>query len=76
VPYRYDQKDWEFPVELLQLINKRAEPVVLMQRKRSITPVPGGPSGGPAISYQQIKAELMEVRRSAIDEWNRENPDG
>jgi hypothetical protein len=74
VPYSYDQKDWEFPVELLQLINKRAEPVVLMQRKRSITPVPGGPSGGPAIGYPQIKAELLAARRAAIDEWNKDHP--
>lgn len=72
--YTYDQKDWEFPVGLLQLINQRAEPVVLMQRKRSITPVPGGPSGGPAIPYHQVKAELVEARRAAIDEWNKENP--
>lgn len=74
MPYSYDQKDWEFPVELLQLINKRAEPVVLMQRKRSITPVPGGPSGGPAIGYSQIKTELVEARRAAIDEWNKDHP--
>jgi hypothetical protein len=74
VPYSYDQKDWEFPVELLRLINKRLEPVVLMQRKRSITPVPGGPSGGPAIGYDQIRSELRAARRAAIDEWNKENP--
>jgi hypothetical protein len=72
--YSYDQRDWEFPIELLRLINKRAESVVLMQRKRSITPVPGGPSGGPAIGYHQISSELQAARRAAIDEWNKENP--
>jgi|tagenome__1003787_1003787.scaffolds.fasta_scaffold20654648_3 hypothetical protein len=72
--YSYDQRDWEFPVELVQLIHKRVAPVVKMQRKRSITPVPGGPSGGPAIGYTQISSELRTARRAAIDEWNKENP--